>query len=126
MAYIKLYPHEGAPWLDNQDVIERLRDEFECVEVDAEQGRDHVADMIAATLRFSDAMPGKQERIEELQRLQDVSVFVCFGDDFGDAATCCLMPESELFFGSPDEVDGDARPLVERCARALNYVLHQG
>ena len=36
------------------------------------------------------------------------------------------MPESELFFGHPDEVDGDARPLVERAAEVLAYTIYEG
>ena len=126
MAFIKLFPYQGAQYLDSHDIIERLRDEFKYVDVDTERGRDHVAGMIAATRRFSEAMPGKQDRIAALQAAQDYAVYVCFGDDPSVSAACCIMPESELFFGSPDEVDGDARPLVERCAGALNYEVFPG
>jgi hypothetical protein len=36
------------------------------------------------------------------------------------------MPNSELFFDNPDEVDGPARSLVERAAAALGYTLFEG
>lgn len=62
----------------------------------------------------------------ELQSVQDAAVQVSFGDDLGLVASCCVMPDSELFFGSPDEVDGPARPLVERAASALGYEGYEG
>ena len=51
---------------------------------------------------------------------------VSFGDNLGLLASCCVMTDSELFFGSPDEVDGPARPLVERAASALGYEVYPG
>jgi hypothetical protein len=41
-------------------------------------------------------------------------------------ARCCVIPDSELFFDSPEEIDGPARPLVERAASALGYVVFDG
>lgn len=82
--------------------------------------------MIAATLRFSERVPGKQERLAWYQSVQDSAVYVSFGDGLAVSASCCLMPDSELFFDSPDEIDGPARPLVERAALALGYEVFQG
>jgi hypothetical protein len=126
MAFVKLFPPEGHNALPVADVIRRLKDEFAAVDADSDKGQNHVADMIAATLRFSDAIPGKQERLAWLQSVQDAAVYVSFGDDLGTVAGCCVMPDSELFFGSPDEVDGPARPLVERAASALGYTVFEG
>ena len=126
MAFIKLFPPDGSDALPVAEVIRRLRDEFDVVEVDPDQGRDHVAGMLAATLRFSDALPGKQERLAWLQSVQDEAVQVSFGDQRNTVASCCVMPGAELFFGTSDEVDGPARPLVERAASALGYTLSQG
>jgi hypothetical protein len=126
MAFIKLFPPKGREALPVEEIIERLRDEFKVVDADPDAGQDHVAGMIAATLRFSDALPGKQERLARLQSVQDAAVYVTFGDDLALTASCCLMPDSELFFGAPAEVDGPARPLVERAASALNYTLFKG
>ncbi len=126
MAFIKLFPPEDGDTLPVADVIQRLRDEFAVVEADPEEGKDHVAGMIVATLRFSDALPWKQERLEWLQSVQDSAVYVSFGDDLGTVAGCCVMPDDALFFGDDDAVAGPARPLVERAAAALGYTLFEG
>lgn len=126
MAFVKLLPPEGGDALPVADVVRRLEDEFAVVDADPHAGQDHVAGMIAATLRFSNDLPGKQERLVWFQLVQDAAVMVSFGDDQGLVASCCVMPESELLFGSPDEVDGPARPLVERAASALGYEMYEG
>jgi hypothetical protein len=126
VAFIKLYPPEHSAALPVHEVIERLQDEFEVVDADRDEGQDHVARIIAATLRFSDAIPGKQERLAWLQSVQDAAVYVSFGDDFDTLASCCVMPDSELFFDSGDELRGPARLLVERAAAALGYTLYEG
>jgi hypothetical protein len=126
MAFVKLFPPEGSDAHPVADVIRRLGDEFAFVDADPDEGENHVASMIAATLRFSDALPGKQQRLAWLQSVRDAAVYVSFGDDLGNVASCCVMPKSELFFGNPDEVDGPARPLVERAASALGYTLFEG
>jgi hypothetical protein len=126
VAFIKLYPPEDGEALPVREVLERLRAEFEIVDADADEGQDHVAGMIAATLRFSDAIPGKQERVAWLQSVQGAAVFVSFGDDLGTLASCCVMPDSALFFDGRDELKGVARPIVERAAAALGYTLHEG
>ena len=82
--------------------------------------------MIAAILGFSDSIPGKQERLAWLQSIQEAAVYVYFGDDLNTMAGCCLKPDTELFFDSPDEIHGPARPLVERAAAALGYTLYPG
>lgn len=124
MAFIKLFPREGCDALSVKEVVRRLRDEFDVVNADPDAGQDHVAGMIAATLRFADSLPGKQERLEWLQSIQNDAVYVSFGDDLSMMASCCVQPESELFFGSPDEIDGPARPLLERAAVALGYTVY--
>lgn len=124
MAFIKLFPPEGRNALPVEEVIRRLRNEFNLVDVDPDAGQDHVAGMIAATLRFSDSLPGKQERLAWLQSVQNDSVYVSFGDALGVIASCCVKPGLELFFDSPDEIDGPARPLLQRAANALGYTLY--
>jgi hypothetical protein len=126
MAFIKLFPPERGDALPVKEIIRRLWDEFEVVDADPNAGQDHVAGMIAATLRFSDALPGKQERLEWLQSVQKDAVYVSFGDDLGLVASCCVKPDSELFFDSPDEIDGPARPLLDRAALALGYTVFEG
>ncbi|MDY3554389.1 hypothetical protein R5W24_003511 [Gemmata sp. JC717] len=121
MAFVKLLPPDGGDALPVADVIRRLEDEFAEVHTDPDAGQDHVAGMIAATLRFSDRVPGKQERLAWFQSVREAATHVTFGDDLSVSASCCVMPGSELFFDSPDAVDGPARPLVERAASALGY-----
>jgi hypothetical protein len=126
MAFVKLFPPEGQDALPVKDVVRRLKDEFAVVDADPGAGQDHVAGMIAATLRFSDELPGKQGRLAWFQSVQKDAVFVSFGDDLSTMAGCCVMPGSELFFGCREEVDGPARPLVERAALALAYTVYNG
>lgn len=126
MAFVKLFPREGNEPHSIKDVIRRLRDEFDVVDADPDAGQDHVAGMIAATLRFSDSLPGMQERLAWLQSVQNEAVYVSFGDDLGLVASCCVISGSELFFDSPDEIRGAARPLIERAASALGYTVFGG
>jgi hypothetical protein len=123
MAFVKLLPPEGHDAHSVAEVIERLREEFDVVDADPDAGQDHVAGVIAATLRFSDEVPGKHERLAWFQSIQGDAVYVSFGDDLGLVARCCVMPDSELFFDSPDEIDGPARALVERAAAVLSYTV---
>jgi hypothetical protein len=126
MAFIKLWPPEDLTPLSTAEIIARLRDEFVVVHVDHEAGRDHVGDVIASTLRFSDSLPWKADRIAQLQSIQDVAVYVTFGDDLRLTAGCCLLPNEELFFGNPDAVDGEARSLVDRVAEVLGHSVDPG
>jgi hypothetical protein len=126
MAFIKLFPPEGSEALPVPEIIRRLRDGFASVDANPDEGREHVDGVIAATLRFSDELPHKQQQLVSLRAVRDSAVYVTFGDSEDVVASCCLMPDHELFFGSPDEVDGPARPLVQRCAAALGYELFEG
>lgn len=123
MEFLKLLPPKGDA-LSVADVIRRLEDEFSVVYAAPDAGQDHVAGMIASMLQFSDTVPSKQERLAWLQSVQEAAVMVSSGDDLGLVASSCVMPDSELFFGSVDEVDGLARPLVERTAAALGYKVY--
>jgi hypothetical protein len=121
MAFVKLLPPDGRHALPVRRVVQLLRDEFALVETDPEQGRDHVSQMITTALRLPDILPAKQEMLTRLPALQNDAVYVTFGDGPDAVAGCCVMPDTELFFGRPDEVDGPARPLVDRAAAALGY-----
>ena len=127
MAFIKLIPRQDRDNLPVDQVIGRLQGEFNIVNVDSDEGQNHVAGMIAAVLRVSDDVPGKQTQLAWLQTVQETAVYVSFGDDsLGPAASCCVMSDSDLFFDSPDEIHGDARPLVERAASVLDYTVYEG
>ena len=126
MSFIKLFPPDGDDTLAVSDVIRRLQEEFDIVNSDPDEGQDYVSGIIAATLGFSDAIVDKQRIIDRLKSVQKDSVYLSFGDDLGLVACCCIIPGEELFFGSPDEVNGPARSLVERAALALGYTLFEG
>jgi hypothetical protein len=123
MAYLVLYPPDRHDVLPVPEVVKRLQDEFEVVDIDSDAGRDHVAGKIAATLRLPDCIPDKQQRLERLQAIRDKSLHVSFGDDWGLLASCYVIPDSELVFDGSFEVQGPARSLVERAAGALGYIL---
>jgi hypothetical protein len=108
MAFVRLFPPGGGDALPAAEVIRRLRDEVGVVDADPGAGRDHVAGVVVATLRFSDSIPGKRERLAWLRSVRHAAVYVSFGDDLGPVAGRCVMPASELFFGGPDEVNGAA------------------
>lgn len=126
MAFVKLFPPEGGESLSLGEIVGRLRDEFTVVDTDPDAGRDHVGDMIVATMRFSDNLPHKQQQLTRLRAAQDDAVYVTFGDSLDVTAACCLLPDDPLFFGYPDEVDGPARTLVERAAKVLGYEVYEG
>jgi hypothetical protein len=123
MAYIKLLPPTDGEAMPVIEVIRRLRDEFGVVELDPDAGQDYVAEMIAATHRWSHAVPGKQEQLEHLKKSQQAAVLVAFGDDHGTVAQCLLMPGWDLLFDKREELEGPARPLLTRAAVALGYRL---
>jgi hypothetical protein len=126
MAFLKLFPYEGHDWLPMDEVLDRMRTEFRAVDVDPDAGQDHVGDMITATLRFSDTLSFKQAQLADLQSVRETAVWVTFRDSDDVEAACCLMSDRDLFFDSPDEINGPARKLVERLAGALNYELYEG
>ncbi len=126
MAFIKLWPPEDCDPLPVAEIVARLQDEFAIVDVDPEAGRDHVGDVITATLRFPDSVPWKVDRIAHLRSIQEAAAYVVFGDDPVVTVGCCLLPSEDLFFGSPDALDGGGRSLVERAAEVLGYTLQPG
>ena len=126
MGSVRLVPSKGRYALPVADIIRCLQDEFAFVIADAEEGKDDVANVIAATLRLSAVWPGGEERVAAPQAVQREAVYVWFGDDASLTAECCLKPGWDLFFGRKTEVDGQARPLVERAAAAIGFAVVDG
>ena len=126
MAFIKLIPRKGRKCLPVNSIVRLFKDEFAIVDLDRDEGQNHVAGMIAATLRFSDSLPFKQEQLTRLQSIQPTAVYVTFGDNLDVTTSCCLMADSELFFDNPDELDGPAREIIERAAKAIEYTVYRG
>ena len=125
MAFVKLEPLVGKPYLSVDRIIDHLRLEFDWVEVDREEGRSHVNGMLAFAYRVSDEVPGKVERTKKWEAALDQSAWVSFGDSDA-SASCCLIPETELFFGDADAIAGAGRRIVQRAADALGYEVFEG
>lgn len=126
MAFLKLLPREGHSLRSVASVVSILRGTFMAVEIDRERGQEHVADMIAAVSRFSDSLPHKQPMLKALESVQAEAVYAYFGDAEDEMAGCCILPDDGLFFDGDAEIGGRARLTVERAAKALGYVLHEG
>jgi hypothetical protein len=126
VAFLKLFPREHADPLPIATIIARLEGEFPVVKTSKEDGQKHLSAVIAATERFSDELPGKQERLEYFRSVKEVAVFVEFGDRLDLLASCCLLSGAELLFSYPYEISGPGRPLIERAASALGYEVFEG
>lgn len=135
----RLEPHSKQAFLSPDEVLERLRDEFRCVEADREAGADHVGDMIAALLR----MKAGQERrpvqyrthdvaeldrtIARLEQVREQAISVSVGDDsateFGQV-NFAIVPEEPLLIGySCRQHEDVATGLSNRIATVLNYAI---
>ena len=126
MAFIKLIPPKDRGALPVDKIVNRLMHEFTFLDADKEAGQNHVDAKITLTLRMSDSVADKQERLEWYQSIRDSTVFVWFGEDMDRTASCCVMPDSELIFEVFDTVTDPKRLLLERTASVLNYTLLEG
>lgn len=119
----RLDPVEGDPYLPPSEVVRRLASEFRFVTADPEAGAGHVAEMIRQFERMS--FPG--EVIEDHRRRQAEAVRVTVADSLGVADECLsfvAMPGAGLFVGYHSAAhERAAAPLVERCGRALGYLV---
>jgi hypothetical protein len=53
----RLCPPEGRPFLEPEEVVERLREEFAFCDADRDQGADDVGDMIAKLIELKAPKP---------------------------------------------------------------------
>src|SRR5687768_7740514 len=108
MAFIKLLTPDEGSCLTVEDVVRKLRDEFRYFHADPEEGGDYVGGTITAVLTFPPDLRGRQEQLDQWTVAQEDSVVVEFGDTPDLFARTCVIPESDLFFGAPEEVNGPA------------------
>jgi hypothetical protein len=116
----RLMPHPGQDFLEPEEVIERLKDEFDDVIADREQGADDVGSMIAKFIELK----APQQFIDECLAGQDRSYWVSVADDptSEDDISFIIQPGVGPLIGYRSKQHEDAaRPLLERCAAALNY-----
>jgi hypothetical protein len=116
----RLEPHPGQPYLDPLDALDRLRTEFAYVAADAEQGQDDVGDIIAKLIELK----APQAIIDEQMAGRARSFSVTLADEMSsdDYLSFILQPGIGPLIGYySEEHEAAAKPLLERCASALNY-----
>jgi hypothetical protein len=116
----RLQPHPGQPYLDPEEVARRLRDEFVCCTVDAEQGQDDVGDMLAKLIELK----APQAIIDDVIAGREQSLRVTVADEMAsdDYLSFIVRPNEGPLIGYFSAQHEEAtRPLVERCVHALGY-----
>jgi hypothetical protein len=117
----------GVARLPAQELADRLRRAFACVVVDEEEGA-RAASALAAWIQRSPPRLffGRHEEAlahaSRLQRLRPGEALVIrFGDDPSALVRLVALPGEALRFAyTSDEEEAAQKPLVERCARALD------
>ena len=128
----RLAPVNGHAYLSPLVVVMRIASEFAYIDADEKAGCDAVADIIrkieVGNRRGRD--PLLAERIEQLERVKDRAVHVCFGDNPGcDKSYLCavVIPGEPLVFEYDSlEHEQAVQPLLQRCAHILGYSVGQG
>lgn len=127
MAHRILEPPPGRPEVDPRVAIRLLRDAFDRVDVDAQAGAEHVDAIVAHIAR----MRGEgAEAVAVLRSVRERAVALGLADEGGEPDAFIrfvLVPGEPLFIGFQHAAHEQAAlPLVDRCARALGYVVRQG
>jgi hypothetical protein len=94
MPSIEIYPQDGEPWLDWDELERRVRDAFENVELDREAGRESVLHTLKALQDFPNAPP---ESLQKLRAAAEVAVLVSAWN--GE----CLPENGVQFVWQPEE-----------------------
>ena len=118
----RLEPYPGHPYLEPEEIVERLREEFAVCEADREQGADDVGDMIAKLIQLN----APQEWIEARLAGRDRAYRIVIADDpdSENYLSFSVQPEDGPLIGYYSAQHQDAtRPSLERCAAALNYCI---
>ena len=120
MATRLLPPEEGLK-LSAGEIVRRISDEFEHVETDAEEGKDHVGTMIETFVRLK----APQAILDWHINVRDSAVRVWVADHPSDElgyVTFVAMDGGDVFIDySSKQHEERARPIVERCQKALGY-----
>lgn len=128
----RLGPVNGHAYLSPLVIVMRIAAEFAYIDADEKAGLDAVEDIIrkieVRNRRSRDLLLA--ERIEQLEKVKDRAVHVCFGDNPGcDMSYLCavVIPGAPLVFEYDSvEHEQSVQPLLERCARILGYGVGQG
>ena len=123
----RLVTRNGSPYLSPSVVMQRLEREFAYVESDPEQGRRYILELLLQLLatRQPASVATDNVYLDRLATDQISALFVCFGDDPGSETALLstfLIPDEPLIFDFvPDAHEPIIRPLLIRCATALDY-----
>ena len=116
----RLEPHAGQAYLDPREVATRLQEEFSCCDIDAEQGMDDAGDMLAKLIELK----APQAIIDEVSAGREHSLRVTVADDNAsdNYLSFLVRPNNGLLIGYYSAThERTCRPMLERCATALNY-----
>jgi hypothetical protein len=116
----RLEPRKGRPYLDPEEVVRRLRDEFVHCEADADAGADITGDMIAKLIELK----APQEIIDAAVAGRERALRITVADDAAtdDYLSFVVQPDEGPFIGYYSaQHEAATRPLLERCARTLGY-----
>jgi hypothetical protein len=118
----KLVPADGKEYLPPDEVVRRLRDEFDAVETDPGQGREHVLGMVRRLLKIE---AGSEERIDRLHKGCDAAVMVVVADDPNSQdgrLRFAVIPGEPIIVGYwSGRHQRLAEPILKRCAQSLGY-----
>ena len=125
MAYC-LVARDSDRYLSPRVVVARLMSEFPFVASSEEDGRRYVRgiiEQIQAIKQVGD-IPVDSEYLDRLERAQNDAIYVYFEDWSSETAylgTAVIPGEPLFFIYSSSAEEAAARPLLIRCAKALDY-----
>ena len=116
----RLEPPTGRDYLPCAEVLTRIREEFDDVDADQDQGSDDVGDMIAKLIELK----APQQIIDAAMAGRDGSYRVTISDGPSDDMyiSFMLQPNTGPLIGYHSrQHEEQSRTLLERCAKALGY-----
>jgi hypothetical protein len=128
----RLAPTNGHAFLSPLVIVMRIASEFAYIEADEAAGYNRVEEIIrqieTRSRRNKDALLAA--RVEQLEKVKDRAVHVCFGDDPGsNTGYLCavVIPGAPLVFEYESALHEQAvQPLLGRCAKVLGYAVANG
>ena len=115
----RLEPHDDTSYLSPDDIVARLRDEFAHVDADRDEGDNIVGDTIAKLIELN----APQEIIDQQIAAQSRSIAVVIADNTttDDYLQFTVKPSEGILIGYfSAQHETATRPLLDRCAQALN------
>lgn len=115
-----LEPKDDVAYLTPDEVVTRLQDEFAYCTADRDEGNDVVGDTIAKLIELN----APQEIIDQQVAAQSGAIAVVIADDDAteDYLQFTVKPNEGILIGYFSGQHEDAtRPLLDRCARVLDY-----